>query len=90
MHFLLFYETIPDYLEKRQPHRSAHFDYLKKSKAAGHLKMGGAYANPSNGAALVFECDVIEIVQQFAKNDPYVRNGLIKKWEVREWTVVDI
>ena len=24
----------------------------------------------------------------FARSDPYVRNGLVTRWEVRSWTVV--
>ena len=27
-------------------------------------------------------------VEDFAKNDPYVVNGLIQEWNVREWIVV--
>jgi uncharacterized protein YciI len=26
--------------------------------------------------------------ERFAKNDPYVTNGVIKAWRVREWTTV--
>ena len=28
------------------------------------------------------------IAEEFAKNDPYVKNGLITEWSVRPWTVV--
>jgi uncharacterized protein YciI len=28
------------------------------------------------------------VAEEFAKNDPYVKNGLITRWWVREWTVV--
>jgi hypothetical protein len=27
-------------------------------------------------------------VENFAKNDPYVKNGLVKNWHIREWTTV--
>jgi uncharacterized protein YciI len=26
--------------------------------------------------------------QEFVRKDPYVRNGLVKRWEIRSWTVV--
>ena len=50
--------------------------------------MAGAYANPADGAALVFKGESPSVAEEFAKNDPYVNNGLITRWWVREWTVV--
>ena len=29
-----------------------------------------------------------EAASTFAEKDPYVTKGLVKRWEVREWTVV--
>jgi uncharacterized protein YciI len=28
------------------------------------------------------------VVERFARDDPYVRNGIVTKWRVREWTTV--
>ena len=28
------------------------------------------------------------VYEAFAKGDPYVQNGLVKSWKVREWTTV--
>ena len=28
------------------------------------------------------------MVEAFAQADPYVRNGLVREWRVREWNVV--
>jgi len=39
-------------------------------------------------ALLVFRASSAAEVEAFAKSDPYVVNGLIKSWRVREWTVV--
>jgi hypothetical protein len=36
----------------------------------------------------VFRGDSPAAAEQFAKDDPYVVNGLVKRWYVREWTVV--
>ena len=88
MHFILFYETVPNYLEARKPHRADHFEHLKTAKESGTLVMAGAFANPADGAALVFMGEDAEVAKDFARTDPYVLNGLINRWYVREWTVV--
>lgn len=88
MYYILFYELADDYLEKRVPLRAAHLAMAETARAAGELVMAGALANPPDGAVLVFKGDGPEVAEAFAKNDPYVQNGLIRKWYVREWTVV--
>ena len=50
--------------------------------------LGGALANPPDCAVLVFEGDSPKVAEDFAKADPYVLNGVIKSWRVREWTTV--
>jgi uncharacterized protein YciI len=37
---------------------------------------------------LLFRGDSPAAAENFAKSDPYVLNGLIKDWRVREWTTV--
>jgi hypothetical protein len=37
---------------------------------------------------LVFKGDSPQVATEFAQNDPYVKNGLITKWQVRPWVVV--
>ena len=87
-YYILFYETVDDYLERRGEFRSVHLQHAEKARQEGHLVMAGAFANPADGAALIFQIDSPVIAEEFAKNDPYVINGLIKNWSVREWTVV--
>jgi uncharacterized protein YciI len=29
-----------------------------------------------------------EAAEAFARADPYVRNGLVTRWRIREWTTV--
>jgi uncharacterized protein len=36
----------------------------------------------------VFQGDDPSVAERFAKNDPYVKNGLVTRWRVRPWTVV--
>jgi heme-degrading monooxygenase HmoA len=50
--------------------------------------LGGALANPADGAVLLFKGDSPAVAENFAKADPYVTSGLVKRWHVREWTTV--
>jgi uncharacterized protein len=88
MHYLLFYETAPDYLERRAEFRSEHLALAWASHARGELILGGALAEPVDGALLLFEGDSPEVAERFAAADPYVRNGLVASWRVRAWSTV--
>jgi uncharacterized protein YciI len=88
MHYLLFYEAGADYAEQRKPFRAAHLHHAREAVARGELVLGGAFANPIDGALLLFRSDSSATAEQFAKSDPYVVNGVVKRWYVREWTTV--
>ena len=87
-HFLLFYEVVADYAVRRMPFRSQHLALATAATLRGELLLGGAFANPVDGAVLLFSGDGPEVAEEFAKNDPYVQNGLVSRWVVRSWTVV--
>lgn len=88
MHYLLFYEVVEDYSERRKPLRKVHLDYAGRFVELGTLVLGGALADPVDGAILLFRGDSPSVAEQFAMGDPYVTNGLVIKWHVREWTTV--
>jgi uncharacterized protein YciI len=88
MHYLLFYEAGQDYAERRQPFREAHLQHARNAVARGELVLGGALADPIDGAVLLFRGDSSAAAEQFAKTDPYVTNGVVQRWHVREWTTV--
>ncbi len=88
MHYLLFYEVGEDYLSRRASFRSAHLEKAWKASERGELILGGALANPVDGAVLLFEGESALVAEEFAANDPYVTAGLVKRWYVREWTTV--
>jgi uncharacterized protein YciI len=52
------------------------------------MVMGGAFADPPDKGLLIFRGADRSVAEKFAKNDPYVLNGLVPNWEVRPWTVV--
>jgi hypothetical protein len=88
MHYLLFYEANEDYVSRRAEFRNAHLEMAWKASACGELVLGGALANPVDGAVLLFKGDSPEVAEKFARVDPYVTNGVVKRWYVREWTTV--
>jgi uncharacterized protein YciI len=59
VHYLLFYDVVDNYAEKRAAFRK---DHIAHAKAA--------------------------VAESFAKADPYVANGLVTTWRVREWITV--
>lgn len=88
MHYLLFYDVVEDYETRRRPLRTAHLDHAQAFVRRGELLLGGALADPINGAVLLFQADSAAVARDFAAADPYVTHGLVTRWEVREWTTV--
>jgi MazG family protein len=88
MHYLLICEVVPDYIERRTAYRAEHLRLAQEAFARSELILGGALADPVDGAVLVFRGDSPEAAENFARSDPYVRNGLVTKWRVRKWTTV--
>ncbi len=86
MHYILFYDVVDDYVAKRAPFREAHLKHAHGAHERGELVLAGALADPADGAVLVFRSP--ESAEAFAKNDPYVLNGLVKAWRVRKWMTV--
>ena len=88
MHYLLFYDVVPDYVERRTEFRGLHLRHAREAHERGELVLAGALADPVDGAVLLFRGDSPAGAEEFAKADPYVRNGLVTAWRVREWTTV--
>ncbi|MBL8792292.1 MAG: hypothetical protein JNM56_00150 [Planctomycetia bacterium] len=88
MHYLLIYDAAPDYVERRVPLRKEHLALARAAHARGELVLGGALADPVDGAVLLFQSDSPAAAEAFAAADPYVRHGLVRQWRVRAWTTV--
>ena len=88
MHYLLFYDYVPDYLQRRGEFRDAHLALVRASMDRGELFLGGAFANPADGAVIIFQGESPAVAEAFAQADPYVRKGLVTDWRVRERTTV--
>jgi uncharacterized protein len=81
MHYLLFYDVASDYLERRGQFRSEHLALAWKACARGELILAGALADPVDGAVLLFQGDSPNVAERFAAADPYVKHGLVTRWD---------
>jgi len=88
MYYILFYKTVDNYIERRAPFRTNHLDLVNEYHSDGRLVMAGALADPSDGAVLIFKGENPDAAYEFVSRDPYVKNGLITEWSVRQWNVV--
>ncbi len=88
MHYLLLYEVVPDYVERRAAFREEHLALAWAAHDRGDLVLGGAFEDPREGAALLFAGTSPAAAEAFAEADPYVRNGLVTRWRVLPWLTV--
>lgn len=88
VHFLLLYQFVPDYLQRRPLHRAEHLQLAWQAHDRGELILAGALAEPADAAVLLFEGENDTAARAFAAADPYVRAGLVTQWTVRPWTTV--
>jgi uncharacterized protein len=87
-YFALIYEVVDDYLSRRSAYRHDHLRHALQAHDRGELLLAGAFADPADKALLIFRTGDQAVVESFARDDPYVVNGLVTRWEVRPWTVV--
>jgi uncharacterized protein len=87
-YYALFYEVVDDFVARRAPFRQEHLRLANEARARGEILLAGALAEPADRALIVFRAADKSKAEAFARKDPYVVNGLVKKWEVRPWNVV--
>ena len=87
-YYAMIYDLVDDYMARRGAFREEHLKMAADAHARGELMLGGAFADPPDKALMIFRVDDSKVVETFARKDPYVTNGLVKRWEVRPWTVV--
>ncbi len=88
MHYLLMYTLAPDYMERRGQFRTEHLQLGWQAQERGEIVVAGALAEPADMAVLMFSCASSDTVEQFAKADPYVINGLVTSYVIRPWNTV--
>ena len=84
---VLFYTYVEDMMTKRVPYRAAHLAYAQRFVDEGSFVAGGAWEDAS-GSMLVLRTSSADDAHNFARDDPYVKAGLVTRHEVRPWLVV--
>lgn len=84
-HFLLFYDFASDYEARRPDYREQHLARAWSASARGELVLAGALTDPLDTGVLLFKAETAAAAELFAESDPYVVNGLVTAWRVREW-----
>ncbi len=87
MHLVLEYALADDYLQRRAALREEHLALLRAAHERGELLMAGALPDPYDRALLVWTAPR-EVVERFTGSDPYVVQGLVTGWTIRQWDVV--
>lgn len=84
MKYVLLYESAEDVAERAPLQAAAHSRHWHPFRERGELLLIGPFGDPqSQGAMAVFTTR--EAAEEFARNDPFVVNGVVRSWEVREW-----
>jgi uncharacterized protein len=81
---VVFYESAPDVAVKAQAHAAEHRARWAEFGRRGELLMIGPFANPQEeGSMAVFTTR--EAAEEFVRGDPFVLNGVIRNWYIRDW-----
>jgi uncharacterized protein len=82
--YVLFYEPEDDVASKAPPHFPAHSARLDDFHARGTLLAVGTFGNPQDeGSMAIFTTR--EAAEEFVDGDPFVLNGVMRNWYIREW-----
>lgn len=84
---VLNYSVVADFVERRLAHREEFQRNCRAAANRGELLAAGPL-DPVDSVLLVFRTEDVSVVEQFARQDPFVVHGLVTKWEVRPWTIV--
>ena len=85
--YALIYHVVEDYIVRRAQYRDEHLRLAIDAYKRGELVLGGAYAEPADQALLVWRVADKSVIDDFVNEDPYVKNGVVTKWEIRLWKV---
>mmetsp|Transcript_1063 Transcript_1063/g.1606 ORF Transcript_1063/g.1606 Transcript_1063/m.1606 type:complete len:110 (+) Transcript_1063:37-366(+) len=84
--FVIQYKFVEGILEKRAPYRSEHLKILQRRSESGDCLLGGAFMEPADGSILLFNSR--KCAEDFVKEDPYNKAGLVTHWEIRDFAAV--
>ena len=85
--FVVLYESADDVLSRAPAHFPAHKARLDAFHERGDLVMVGTFGDPqAEGSMAVFRSR--EAAEEFMKEDPFILNGVVRAWQLREWNEI--
>ena len=81
---VLLDESADDVLARAPAHVPAHRARLDEFEAAGTLLLVGTFGDPqAQGSMAIFTTR--EAAEAFVAGDPFVREGVVRSHEIRDW-----
>jgi uncharacterized protein YciI len=87
LRYVVFYESADDVMSKAPPVYPRHLAQLLEFRDRGDLLLVGTFGDPqAEGSMAVFGSR--EAAEEFVRGDPFVNEGVVKAWTLREWDEV--
>ena len=85
--YVVFYESADDVMSRAPAVYPRHLARLKEFRDRGDLWLVGTFGDPQvEGSMAVFGSR--EAAEEFVSDDPFVSEGVVKAWTLREWDEV--
>jgi uncharacterized protein YciI len=85
--YVVLYTSADDVAATAPAHFPAHKQRLDTFHARGDLLMVGTFSDPQNeGSMAIFRTR--DSAEEFVADDPFVRNGVVARFEIREWNEI--
>jgi uncharacterized protein len=80
------YESFEDAIARAPDMVAAHIARSQELHARGTLLMSGAFLNnPQEPLGAMAIHTTREAAEEYAQGDPFVQNGMVRTWYIREW-----
>ena|SRR5579884_1452196 len=84
--FETFYDSFEDAVAKAPDVIAIHLTRTKEFHTRGTLLMAGAFLNnPGEALSTMGILTTREAAEEYARGDPFVLNGMVRRWYIREW-----
>jgi uncharacterized protein YciI len=83
MKAVVMYETALEAMPKIPQHFPAHKVRVDEFAARGELLAVGTWADPREGSMAIFRTR--EAAEKFVKDDPFVLNGIVARYQIKDW-----
>ena len=87
MLFALIGHDSPKGQELRPKVRPTHLEYIRAAAKAGKIVLGGRFTDGS-GSLIVLEAGSHDEAAKFAQNDPYTKEGVFERVEIKPFQKV--